>query len=87
MFFNRRIPLFIRESYYYDSATAIIWGLFWGTSVAFFPVIARKMGASNLQMAFLSMAPFIDSLFLYIICRSSVMIKAIIFDFRNVIFA
>jgi len=63
MFFNRRIPLSIRESYYYDSATAIIWGLFWGTSVAFFPVIARKMGASNLQMAFLSMAPFIGSLF------------------------
>ena len=63
MFFNRRIPLFIRESYYYDSATAVIWGIFWGTSVAFFPVIARKMGASNFQMALLSMAPFIGSLF------------------------
>ena len=63
MFFNRRIPLFIRESYYYDSKAAILWGIFWGLSLAFFPVIARKIGASSFQIALLTSAPFLGSLF------------------------
>jgi len=63
MFFNRRIPLFIRESYCYDSNTAVLWGIFWGLSLAFFPVTARKIGATSSQMAFLSAAPFLGALF------------------------
>jgi len=63
MFFNRRIPLFIRESYYYDSNATILWGIFWGFSLAFFPVIARKIGATSSQMALLSAAPFLGALF------------------------
>jgi len=63
MFFNRRIPLFIRESYYYDSKAAILWGIFWGLSLAFFPIIARKIGATSFQIALLTSAPFLGSLF------------------------
>jgi len=63
MFFNRRIPFFIRESYYYDSKVAFLWGMFWGLSLAFFPVIARRTGASSFQMALLTSAPFLGALF------------------------
>lgn len=63
MFFNRRVPLFIREYYYYDSKAALLWGVFWGGSVAFFPVIARRIGASSFQMALLTSGPFLGSLF------------------------
>jgi len=37
--------------------------MFWGLSLAFFPVIARKMGASSFQMALLTSAPFLGALF------------------------
>ncbi len=63
MFFNRRIPFFIRESYYYDSKAAILWGIFWGLSLAFFPVIARRIGATSFQIALLTSSPFLGSLF------------------------
>jgi len=63
MFFNRRVPFFIRESYYYDSKAALLWGMFWGLSLAFFPVIARRIGASSFQMALLTSAPFLGALF------------------------
>lgn len=63
MFFNRRVPFFIRESYYYDSKAAILWGIFWGLSLAFFPLIARRTGATSFQIALLTSAPFLGSLF------------------------
>jgi len=63
MFFNKRIPLFIRESYHYDSRASVLWGIFYGLSLAFFPVIARKIGASSFQIALLTAAPFLGSLF------------------------
>jgi len=63
VFFNRRVPFFVRESYLYDSKSALLWGAFWGLSLAFFPVIARKIGASSFQIALLTSAPFLGSLF------------------------
>ncbi len=63
MFLNRRIPSFMREAYYYDSLGAIAFAFFTGLSASFFPIIARKLGASSFQMALLSSAPFIGALF------------------------
>jgi len=63
MFFNRRIPSFMRECYYYDSLAAIAYGIFAGLSINFFPVIARRLGASSFQMGLLTAAPFIGALF------------------------
>jgi len=63
MFFNRRIPLFIRESYHYDSRASVLWGIFYGLSLVFFPVIARKIGANSFQIALLTAAPLMGALF------------------------
>ncbi len=63
MFFNRRIPSFMREAYYYDSLGIIAFAFFAGLSASFFPIIARKLGASSFQMALLSSAPFMGALF------------------------
>ena len=63
MFFNRRIPSFMREAYHYDSLGVIAFALFSGLSAMFFPVIARKLGASSFQMALLTSAPFMGALF------------------------
>ncbi len=63
MFFNRRIPFFMREAYYYDSLGIIAFAFFTGLSANFFPIIARKLGASSFQMALLSSAPFMGALF------------------------
>lgn len=63
MFFNRRIPSFMREAYYYDSLGIIAFAFFAGLSASFFPIIARKLGASSFQMALLTAAPFMGALF------------------------
>lgn len=63
MFFNRRIPFFMREAYYYESLGAIAFAFFAGLAANFFPIIARKLGASSFQMALLSSAPFVGALF------------------------
>lgn len=63
MFFNRRIPFFMRESYYYDSLGALTFAFFAGLSANFFPVVARRLGANSFQMALISCAPFLGALF------------------------
>lgn len=63
MFFNRRIPSFMREAYYYESLGIIAFAFFTGLSASFFPIIARKLGASSFQMALISSAPFMGALF------------------------
>ncbi len=53
----------MRESYYYDSLGALAFAFFAGLTANFFPVIARKLGASSFQMALISCAPFLGALF------------------------
>jgi len=57
MFFNRRISLFIREFYYYDSKTVLLWGFGERTQksklrmkskrVCFLAQVKSKKGASE----------------------------------------
>ncbi len=63
MFFNQRIPFFMRESYYYDSLGSLAFAFFAGLSANFFPIVARKLGADSFQMALISSAPFLGALF------------------------
>ena len=65
MFFDRRIPAGLRTAYNYDSLGGILYGLFYGLTVAFFPIIARKLGASSGQMAFLTASSTIGALFTF----------------------
>ena len=65
MIFNRRLPSWIRAAYYYDSIGGFLYGIFYGSSIAFFPIIARKIGATSHEMALLSTLPFIGALFTF----------------------
>ena len=65
MFFDRRIPSWLRVAYYYDSRGAVLYGLFFGLTVYFFPVIARTIRATDFQIALLTSAPFIGALFAF----------------------
>ena len=53
----------MRESYYYDSLGALAFAFFASLSANFFPIVARKLGASSFQMALISCAPFLGALF------------------------
>ena len=53
----------MRESYYYDSLGALSFAFFAGFAANFFPVVARRLGASSFQMGLLSSAPFMGALF------------------------
>ena len=53
----------MREAYYYDSLGIVAFAFFAGLSASFFPIIARKLGASSFQMALISSAPFMGALF------------------------
>jgi len=53
----------MRESYYYDSLGTITFAFFAGLAANFFPVVARKLGASSFQMALITSAPFMGALF------------------------
>jgi MFS family permease len=53
----------MRESYYYDSLGTITFAFFAGLAATFFPVVARKLGASSFQMALITSAPFMGALF------------------------
>jgi len=65
LFFNRRVPSWIRVTYYYDSTGGFLYGIFYGLTIAFFPIIARKIGATSGQMAFLTAIPFVGALFTF----------------------
>ncbi len=65
MFFDRRIPVGLRTAYNYDSLGGILYGIHYGLTIAFFPIIARKLGASSGQMAFLTTTSLIGALFTF----------------------
>ncbi|NOX98034.1 MAG: MFS transporter [Nitrospirae bacterium] len=65
MFFNGRVPSNLRVAYYYDSFGGILYGLFFGFTIYFFTIVARTIGATDTQIALLSMAPFIAALFTF----------------------
>ncbi len=65
MFFDRRIPAGLKTAYNYDSLGGILYGAHYGFTIAFFPIIARKLGASSGQMAFLTTTSLIGALFTF----------------------
>ncbi len=55
----------MRVAYYYDSFGGLLYGLFFGLTIYFFAIVARTIGATNTQIAILSMAPFVAALFTF----------------------
>lgn len=52
-----------RHNFSADAASALLFGAFAGLTLPFLPVVARRMGASDLQMALIVAAPFIGLTF------------------------
>ena len=65
MFFNYRIPTLQKQAYFYDSISGLAQGVFNGLTLAFISVVARRLGASNVQMGFLTATVFIGALFTF----------------------
>jgi len=66
MIFDRRVPFHLRISYYYDSQAGFFFGLFSGLTLSFISVVARRMGASTIQMASITSAPCVGLLLTFL---------------------
>lgn len=55
MFFEKRVDPLARTAYHFDAYTALFTGLY-GGAISFVPAIARKIGASDGQLALISAA-------------------------------
>lgn len=59
----KRLPLFIRHTFYYDFKAAILFGIFGGAVLPFIAIVGRKTGATEFQIALLTAAPYISNAF------------------------
>lgn len=63
MLFRKHIPSEIHRTYNLDFVSGIFSGLSLGLTVPFFAVIARRIGATPTQIAFMAAAPFVSAFF------------------------
>lgn len=59
----KKLPLFVRHTFYYDLKAAMLFGVFGGALFPFIAIIGRKIGATEFQIALLMAAPFIANAF------------------------
>lgn len=59
----KKLPLFVRHTFYYDMKAAILFGIFGGALLPFIAIVGRKIGATEFQIALLMAAPYIANAF------------------------
>ena len=59
----KKLPLFVRHTFYYDLKAAILFGIFGGALLPFIAIVGRKIGATEFQIALLMAAPYIANTF------------------------
>ncbi|MBI3399025.1 MAG: MFS transporter [Deltaproteobacteria bacterium] len=59
----KKLPLFVRHTFYYDMKAAILFGIFGGAFLPFIAIVGRKIGATEFQIALLMAAPYIANAF------------------------
>lgn len=57
------LPFHVRHTFYYDLRSAMLVGVFGGLLLPFVSIVGRKIGASNLQIALLTAAPYLANAF------------------------
>jgi len=57
------LPPTVRHTFYYDFKAGILFGIFGGLFLPFIPIIGRKIGASESQIALLTAAPYLANAF------------------------
>lgn len=55
----RKLPLFVRHTFYHDLKAAMLFGIFGGAFLPFIAIVGRKIGATEFQIALLISAPYI----------------------------
>lgn len=55
----RKLPLFVRHTFYHDLKAAMLFGVFGGAFLPFIAIVGRKIGATEFQIALLISAPYI----------------------------
>ncbi len=63
MLFGRRFPFYTKLVYHYDSQAGLLFGIYQGAVLSFLAVVARKIGASDFQIALITSALFWGTLF------------------------
>ncbi len=59
----RRLPLFVRHTFYHDLKAAMLFGIFGGAFLPFIAIVGRKIGATEFQIALLISAPYVANAF------------------------
>lgn len=59
----KRLPLRVRHTFYYDLKAAVLFGVYGGCLLPFIPIIARKIGATEFEIALLVASPYIATAF------------------------
>ncbi|MBI5874339.1 MAG: MFS transporter [Deltaproteobacteria bacterium] len=59
----KKLPLFVRHTFYYDLKAAMFFGIFGGAFLPFIAIVGRKIGATEFQIALLMAAPYIANTF------------------------
>lgn len=57
------LPLHARHTFYYDLRSGLLIGVFGGFLMPFIPIIGRKIGATDFQVALLTASPYIANTF------------------------
>ena len=59
----KKLPIFVRHTFYYDMKAAILFGIFGGALLPFIAIVGRKIGATEFQISLLMAAPYIANTF------------------------
>ncbi|MBI5642169.1 MAG: MFS transporter [Deltaproteobacteria bacterium] len=59
----KELPLHVRHTFYYDVRSGLLIGLFGGFLFPFIPIVGRKIGATDMQVALLAAAPYLANAF------------------------
>lgn len=59
----KKLPMHVRHTFYYDLRSAFLFGIFGGLFFPFMAIVGRKIGATELQIAFLVSAPYVANAF------------------------
>ena len=66
MFLSRRLPEYLRANYTCDEIAGLLTGTMYGGVLWLLPIVARKLGATDFQIALLETLPFVGAFFTFL---------------------
>ncbi len=59
----KKLPLFVRHTFYHDLKAGMLFGIFGGAFLPFIAIVGRKIGATEFQIALLISVPYVANAF------------------------